>query len=111
MNLKEFKAIDTSASIEALQTQHISFTTRYYEKSIIEQAINQERSLSRNHWDETKRSIKEARYRLSLQSDFLETKNHKHKTNDIEKNEKNVKSQDNMTYQEKDELSMDIINP
>ena len=40
--------------------------TRYYEKSIIEQAINQERSSRAAYWEETKKSIREARYRLSL---------------------------------------------
>ena len=39
---------------------------RYYEKSIIEQAINQERSSRAAYWEETKKSIREARYRLSL---------------------------------------------
>ena len=39
---------------------------RYYEKSIIEQAINQERSKLANNWEETKKSIRDARYRLSL---------------------------------------------
>lgn len=39
---------------------------RYYEKSIIEQAINQERTMMGKHWEETKKSIRDARYRLSL---------------------------------------------
>ena len=39
---------------------------RYYEKSIIEQAINHERSMMGKHWEETKKSIRDARYRLSL---------------------------------------------
>ena len=42
---------------------------RYYEKSIIEQAINQERSKSAGDWEETKKSIRDARYRISLAED------------------------------------------
>ena len=43
-----------------------TFFIRYYEKSIIEQAINHERSMMGKHWEETKKSIRDARYRLSL---------------------------------------------
>ena len=39
---------------------------RYYEKSIIEQAINHERTVMGQRWEETKKSIRDARYRLSL---------------------------------------------
>ena len=40
---------------------------RYYEKSIIKEEIEEQRSLINNNWDETKKSIKEARYRISME--------------------------------------------
>ena len=82
---------------------------RYYEKSIIEQAIIQQRSNSNNHWDETKRSIREARYRLSLQSD-LGAGEPKHSQNNINGVAGNYKTQTTRTpkvsYQ-----SVELISP
>ena len=46
--------------------------TRYYEKSRIEEEISQQRTRRQENWQETKRSIKDARYRLSLQRNSLE---------------------------------------
>lgn len=46
---------------------------RYYEKSIIEQEIEEKRKgPNRPKWQETKHSIREARYRLSLRSESVE---------------------------------------
>jgi len=73
---------------------------RYYEKSIIEQAINQERSNMASHWEETKRSIRDARYRLSLSnnSDVLhlhqDSKHHKFN---------NEKARNGMSYEHHEE--------
>ena len=58
------------------------FTCRYYEKSIIEQAINEERNNIANNWEETKQSIRDARYRLSL-STQSESLDHDSKLNKI----------------------------
>ena len=44
----------------------LSNPSRYYEKSVIEQEIEELRGCRREHWIETKQSIREARYRLSL---------------------------------------------
>ena len=45
---------------------------RYYDKSKIEEEIEELRSSGgREHWRETKRSIRDARYRLSLQRNSL----------------------------------------
>ena len=55
-----------------------SHLCRYYEKSIIEQAINQERSNMASHWEETKKSIRDARYRLSLSNHSEAFENNKH---------------------------------
>jgi len=55
---------------------------RYYEKSIIEQAINEERNNIANNWEETKQSIRDARYRLSL-STQSESLDHDSKLNKI----------------------------
>ena len=45
---------------------------RYYDKSKIEEEILEMRSSGgQEHWKETKRSIKEARYRLSIQRNSL----------------------------------------
>ena len=45
---------------------------RYYDKSKIEEEIKElRRSGGREHWKETKRSIKDARFRLSLQRNSL----------------------------------------
>ena len=41
-------------------------TLRYYEKSVIEQEIEELRGRRHENWMETKQSIREARYRLSL---------------------------------------------
>ena len=46
--------------------------TRYYEKSRIEEEISQLRTRRQENWQETKRSIKDARYRLSLQRNSLQ---------------------------------------
>ena len=46
---------------------------RYYEKSIIEQEISESRSRRQTTWDETKRSLRDARYRLSLRAGSLDT--------------------------------------
>ena len=45
---------------------------RYYEKSRIEEEISQQRTRRQENWQETKRSIKDARYRLSLQRNSLQ---------------------------------------
>ena len=45
---------------------------RYYEKSKIEEEISQLRTRRQENWQETKRSIKDARYRLSLQRNSLQ---------------------------------------
>lgn len=46
---------------------------RYYEKSIIEQEIGEQRAgTNLPNWAETKRNIREARYRLSLRTESLE---------------------------------------
>ena len=45
---------------------------RYYEKSRIEEEISQLRTKRQENWQETKRSIKDARYRLSLQRNSLQ---------------------------------------
>jgi hypothetical protein len=44
----------------------IIYFSRYYEKSIIEQEIEELRGRRKANWTETKNSIREARYRLSL---------------------------------------------
>merc|ERR1740137_192703 len=44
---------------------------RYYEKSKIEEELEDQRSKRNNNWDETKRSIRDARYRLSLKRNSL----------------------------------------
>ena len=36
-------------------------------KSIINEETEEQRNIVKNHWDETKKSIKEARYRISLE--------------------------------------------
>jgi len=50
---------------------------RYYEKSIIKEEIEEQRSILNNHWDETKKSIKEARYRISLEMEQFARKRKK----------------------------------
>jgi len=47
---------------------------RYYEKSIIKEEIEEQRSKLTNHWDETKRSIRDARYRIRLETQKLTKK-------------------------------------
>lgn len=94
---------------------------RYYEKSIIEQAINQERSNMGSHWEETKKSIRDARYRLSLStnSEILDTKNNarinekfKHGSFPHEKQFDTTTSlETNLSGPEKDDLYLDLINP
>ena len=50
---------------------------RYYEKSIIKEEIEEQRNIVNNHWDETKKSIKEARYRISLEMEQFARKHKK----------------------------------
>ena len=53
----------------------LSNPSRYYEKSVIEQEIEELRGRRRDNWIETKQSIREARYRLSLKgNESLATK-------------------------------------
>jgi len=47
---------------------------RYYEKSIIKEEIEEQRGILNNHWDETKRSIRDARTRIRLETQKLEKK-------------------------------------
>ena len=85
---------------------------RYYEKSIIEQAINDQRSNSNNHWDETKQSIKEARYRLSLPSDSIESKLNQNILNGgPPKSETQSTLIPKMSYLEKGEMSLELTSP
>ena len=51
--------------------------SRYYEKSIIKEEIEEQRSIINNNWDETKKSIKEARYRISLEMEQFARKRKK----------------------------------
>ena len=44
----------------------LKYCFRYYEKSIIEQEIGELRGRRKDNWNETKASIREARFRLSL---------------------------------------------
>ena len=55
-------------------TIKIASFSRYYEKSIIKEEIEEQRSILNNHWDETKRSIRDARFRIRLESQKLEKK-------------------------------------
>ena len=75
--------------------------TRYYEKSRIEEEISQLRTKRQENWQETKRSIKDARYRLSLQRnslqiDDLDNLQHQlgnsERNNSYARNEKKIKS-------------------
>ena len=85
---------------------------RYYEKSIIEQAINDQRSNSNNHWDETKHSIREARYRLSLHSDSIESKLNQHTLNGgPPKSETQTTLIPKMSYLETEEMSLELTSP
>ena len=53
----------------------LSNPSRYYEKSVIEQEIEELRGRRQANWIETKQSIREARYRLSLKgNESLTTK-------------------------------------
>ena len=53
----------------------LSNPSRYYEKSVIEQEIEELRGRRQANWIETKQSIREARYRLSLKgNESLATK-------------------------------------
>ena len=84
---------------------------RYYEKSIIEQAINQQRSNSNNHWDETKRSIREARYQLSVPSEAQDSKQtHTHQNGFPPKSDTQTTLVP-MAYLEKEEMSLELISP
>jgi hypothetical protein len=50
---------------------------RYYEKSIIKEEIEEQRNIVNNHWDETKQSIKEARYRIGQEMEQFARKHKK----------------------------------
>ena len=62
-----------SARSSALNVQAVLSIARYYEKSIIEQEIEEQRKGNNSPaWVETKRNIREARYRLSLRTGSLD---------------------------------------
>ena len=82
---------------------------RSYEKSIIEEAINLQRTNTSNHWDETRQSIREARYRLSLQSDSLELKLNQIHLNGGPAKYETQSLTSKITNIEKEE--MDLVNP
>ena len=83
---------------------------RYYEKSIIEQAIIEQRTNSNNHWDETKQSIREARHRLSLQSDTIELK-HNQSNGGPPNSDTQTTLVPKMSYLETEEISLELTSP
>ena len=84
---------------------HGLLLSRYYEKSIIEQEIDEQRKGNNfMHWAETKRNIREARYRLSLRTESLASHN-----GHTPKNGNSTTT--SMTFLPKEEISMHMMSP
>jgi len=83
---------------------------RYYEKSKIEEELEDQRSKRNNNWDETKRSIRDARYRLSLKRNSLGDECSNGHYNDITKDNIILTGKNNLVYLAKEDLSMETMN-
>ena len=51
---------------------------RFYDKSIIKEEIEEQRNIINNSWNETKKSIKEARFRITLEMEQFARKRKNH---------------------------------
>ena len=81
--------------------------SRYYEKSIIEQEIDEQRKGAESvNWAETKRNLREARYRLSLRTGSLIS--HNGNTTST-KNGNSVTT--SMTYLPTEDVAMQVMSP
>ena len=65
-NKSQLWEIQLWRAVQPVWALTLSNLSRYYEKSVIEQEIEELRGRRRDNWIETKQSIREARYRLSL---------------------------------------------